>query len=414
MLAYCTNVHAGRTLAETEANLDRFSTRVRELAAPADDPSASIGLGLWLSAASARELRETGGAKAFRDRLLAKGLRVVTLNGFPYGDFHAEVVKHAVYEPHWADPRRLAYTIDLAHLLVELLPDGTTDASISTLPIGWRASFTNEGCGCSVGLAAAQLTTMAKTLRAIEDATGVRIHLDLEPEPGCVLDTSRDVVDLFEQAFRPSDDIDHRRYLGVNHDVCHAAVMFEPQTAALRMYREHDIALGKIQVSSAVEVDFDAIDDEEERDRTLAVYRDFVEPRYLHQTSIRTGLEPHFDVQTFEDLPIALANRAEHQVPLGLWRTHFHVPIFMTGRDGWSSTRPEIERCLAALPIDAPMPTLEVETYAWQVLPGCLHAGDDGLAAGIAEELRWLRGLLGSIHHGGHGVTRRATEGDLG
>lgn len=394
---YCTNVHAGRTLAETEANLVRYAPRVRELAAAKDDPGAEIGLGLWLSAESARELRETGGAKAFRDRLLEKGLRVLTFNGFPYGDFHAEVVKHAVYEPHWADPRRLAYTIDLAELLVDLIPEGTTDASISTLPIGWRRSFTNEGCGCSIGLATSQLVEAAKTLRGIEDRTGIRIHLDLEPEPGCVLDTSRDVVDLFEQGFTPSDDVDHRRYLGVNHDVCHSAVMFEPQTAALRTYREHGIGLGKIQISSAVEVDFDAITQEEEREEVLRSYRGFVEPRYLHQTSIRTGTAPHFDVQTFEDLPVALSNRAEHQVPTGTWRTHFHVPIFMTEGDRWGTTRPEIERCLAALPVDEPRPTLEVETYAWEVLPGCLYAGDEGLAAGIAEELRWLRGVVSEL-----------------
>lgn len=394
---YCTNVHAGRTLEETEANLDRFAVRVRELTAPESDPAAPIGLGLWLSAESARELRASNGARALRDRLGAKGLHVTTLNGFPYGDFHADVVKHAVYEPHWADPRRLAYTVDLAHLLVDLLPDGTADASISTLPIGWRASFTNEGCGCSVGLAAAQLVEMAKVLRSIEDDSGTRIHLDLEPEPGCVLDTSRDVVDLFDQAFRPSDDVDHRRYLGVNHDVCHAAVMFEPQTAALRTYREHEIAIGKIQVSSAVEIDFDAMDDDEHRAAVLESYRGFVEPRYLHQTSIRTGVEPHFDVQTYEDLPIALANRADHQVPFGTWRTHFHVPIFMTEGDRWGTTQAEIERCLAALPSDRDRPTLEVETYAWEVLPGCLYAGDEGLAAGIAEELRWLRGLLETI-----------------
>ena len=103
---YCTNVHAGRTLAETEANLGRFAPRVRELVASAEEPDAELGLGLWLSAETARELRETGGARAFRDRLLDQGLRVVTFNGFPYGDFHAEVVKHAVYEPHWAVVRR--------------------------------------------------------------------------------------------------------------------------------------------------------------------------------------------------------------------------------------------------------------------------------------------------------------------
>ena len=69
----------------------------------------------------------------------------------------------------------------------------------------------------------------------------------------------------------------------------------------------------------------------------------------------------------------------------------------MTEGDRWGTTQAEIERCLAALPSDRDRPTLEVETYAWEVLPGCLYAGDEGLAAGIAEELRWLRGLLETI-----------------
>ena len=81
-------------------------------------------------------------------------------------------------------------------------------------------------------------------------------------------------------------------------------------------------------------------------------------------------------------------------MPAGTWRTHFHVPIFVAEGERWGTTQAEIERCLAALPSDEPRPTLEVETYAWEVLPSCLYAGDDGLAAGIAEELRWLRNLV--------------------
>jgi hypothetical protein len=52
------------------------------------------------------------------------------------------------------------------------------------------------------------------------------------------------------------------------------------------------------------------------------------------------------------------------------------------------------------LPKDLPLPMLEVETYAWDVLPNCLYAGDEGLAAGIAEELRWLRGTIENIRGG--------------
>ena len=50
-------------------------------------------------------------------------LEVVTLNGFPYQAFHAPVVKRAVYHPSWADAERSAYTLGLARLLAQLLPD---------------------------------------------------------------------------------------------------------------------------------------------------------------------------------------------------------------------------------------------------------------------------------------------------
>ena len=55
------------------------------------------------------------------------------------------------------------------------------------------------------------------------------------------------------------------------------------------------------------------------------------------------------------------------------------------------TTRSEIAACLAALPPD-PHRTIEVETYAWTVLPEGLQTGR--LADGIAAEIRWLREAL--------------------
>lgn len=55
-----------------------------------------------------------------------------TLNGFPYGGFHAPSVKAGVFQPTWADTARCDYTIDLATILAELLPDVSV-GSISTL-----------------------------------------------------------------------------------------------------------------------------------------------------------------------------------------------------------------------------------------------------------------------------------------
>ena len=246
-LAYCTNVHAGTNLEETIRNIEAYAPAVRTLFCP----DKQLGIGLWLSAESARELEERQSALDLKAHLHDLGIDVVTMNGFPYGNFHADIVKHDVYEPHWGDPRRLEYTLQLARLLTKLLPDGTSDASISTLPIGWRPSFSDES---SIESAAEQLKRCAKELQNLHAETGICVHVDLEPEPGCVFDTADDVVRFFNRYLQ--GDI-YREYIRVCHDICHSAVMFEPQTAALRTYREHGVQVGKIQVSSAIEINFD-------------------------------------------------------------------------------------------------------------------------------------------------------------
>ena len=371
--AYCTNVVAGRTLEESCTSVGRTFGAVRDAVVP----RGRLPIGLWLSARAATQLEESvEGAAGMRERLGAHGLDVVTLNGFPYHDFHDAEVKHRVYEPHWADARRALHTERLANLLVDLVPPGTRRASISTLPLGWRQRFSVEGCGASVGVACALLEQLVRSLARLEDRTGVRVTVDLEPEPGCMLDRSRDAVGFFEHALRARPgEPDPRRYLGVCHDVCHAAVMFEGQADVLRAYRDAGIPVNKVQVSSAISADGSA--------ESLAVLAGFAEPRWLHQTCVRAA---DGGVRFWEDIPFALA--AE---PAGEWRTHFHVPVFAERLGALGTTQGAIDDCLAELaawPADE-RPTIELETYAWDALPEAARAGD-GLAQGIAREIRWL------------------------
>ena len=376
--AYCTNVVAGRTIEETCRNVERTFGEVARIVG--HDP---LPVGLWLSAASARQLAESvGGAPALRERLAASGLSVVTLNGFPYHDFHGAEVKHRVYEPHWADARRAMHTELLAELLVELVPPGTRTASISTLPLGWRAGFSTEGCGASVGVACAFLQQLVRALARIEDRTGVRVTVDLEPEPGCMLDRASDVLGFFEHALHPrAGEPDPRRYLGVCHDCCHAAVMFEDQREVLRGYRDAGIRVNKVQVSSAVSADGDP--------DSLAVLAGFAEPRWLHQTCVR-GADGR--VAFFEDIPWALAAH-----PRGEWRTHFHVPVDARRLGALGTTQGAILECLdevSSWPVGE-RPAFELETYSWDALPADV-AGASTLSQRIAAELSWLAGEMRS------------------
>ncbi|MCE9592280.1 MAG: metabolite traffic protein EboE [Planctomycetes bacterium] len=379
-LAYCTNVHAGATLEQTLANLEKHACAVRRIVCP----DKTMGVGLWLSAEAAQQVVTENRTTELRAWLAERDLTVRTMNGFPYGNFHEAVVKHAVYEPDWADPRRLEYTKHLITILAALLP-ANGEGSISTLPIGWRPSFAMSMVRQRG--AAEQLLDLVHFLARVELDTGRYIHIDLEPEPGCLLDTAADVIGFFERyLLKNPDEVSVRAYLRVCHDICHSAVMFEPQEEVIRAYTRAGLGVGKVQVSSAVRVAFDELP-EAHRAQAMEQLRAFDEPRYLHQTCVRG--KPTSKPVFHEDLSAALAG-VSGEVG-GEWRVHFHVPLFLEQFGQLGTTQEQILPAVRAA-IAAGTKHFEVETYAWSVLPPELRTGE--LAEGIAREMTWLAGVM--------------------
>lgn len=399
---YCTNVHAGVSLDEAKANLDRIATQVRQLVAP----DARLPVGLWLAERAAMQLKLADETPRLRDWLDERSLKAYTFNGFPQGDFHQAVVKHAVYEPTWLEESRVEYTCALADILCGLLP-GTQSGSISTLPLGWphRPWQASE-----FQRTADNLRRVARHLRSLSETTGHEIVLAIEPEPGCVLDTAADLLTFFQEFLFDEAQPFIRQHITVCHDICHSAVMFETQAAALQSYADAGIRIGKVQVSCAIEVPWP----ESGNDAVLLVQtydqlRTFNEPRYLHQT---TRLAPQTGaVELLDDLPAALQNWIDNSNgskrppswPSAPWRIHFHVPIYTQRFGMLNATSDDIPAAIAAL--DASRDLLvenrpwftgdyEVETYAWSVLPPELQSSD--LAHGIARELQHFSKVLQS------------------
>src|SRR5690606_4005941 len=139
---------------------------------------------------------------------------------------------------------RSKYTLDLAIILSQLLPEGA-EGSISTLPIGWPrpgavSSWDEERE--RLDAAGRRLTDIVHSLARLELDTGSVCPVEREPEPGCLIDTAPDVVRFFEEHLLGTrDDLSIHSYLRVCHDVCHSAVMFEPQAESLAAYRRAGI-----------------------------------------------------------------------------------------------------------------------------------------------------------------------------
>ncbi len=374
-IGYCTNVHAGPTLTLMQAELTRHTLAVKQQFSPQN----TMGVGLWFSANAAEEL---AASPAKVDEVAAwlkgQGLLPFTLNGFPYGNFHQDVVKHQVYLPVWGDVLRTEYTCRLADVLHRLLPTGL-EGSISTLPIAWG---TPELSLDQWQAAAQEFAKVAQHLHRLEQETGRLIHVCIEPEPGCALDTADDLVGFFHQhLLKAAPESIVRRHLRICHDVCHSMVMFEEQGDALRAYHAAGIEVGKVQVSSAVLLKLDELS-AAERPQALEQLAKFVEPRYLHQTVVRSEGKTHF----FEDLPLAL--QALGASAKGEWRVHFHVPIYLERFGFVQTSRPQIIECLQLAKTLTNCHHFEAETYAWGVLPEPLR--QPTLAHGIAQEMQWL------------------------
>jgi len=381
-LGYCTNVHAGADLQTTRQNLQQHALGVKQLVSP----NAPMGIGLWLSASAAAKLRQDEQFDDFRDWLTESGLVPYTMNGFPFGDFHQEIVKHNVYQPTWSEPARQAYTADLVNLLDRLLP-AKQEATISTLPICWGTPAPAEA---DLQQAAQHLLELAEQLRQLEEESGRCISICLEPEPGCYLDRSEDIVNFFQSYLLPAGNEETtRRYLRVCHDVCHAAVMFEPQAEVLNRYVNAGLQVGKVQVSSAVILPRE-VTSSADLAPALEQLAGFAEDRYLHQTVVQSsdGNSTRF----YEDLHIALDEIDLSKAAGTEWRVHFHVPIYLETFAHLHTSRSDVEACLATCQQLDLKTSFEVETYAWGVLPAELQVPE--LATGIAREIEWFKQLM--------------------
>jgi hypothetical protein len=374
---YCTNVHAGASLEQTLANLKQYALAIKQKVTP----DAPMGVGLWLANPVVEYLIKENRIQMLKAFLDSHGLVAFTFNGFPYGNFHEQVVKKSVYQPDWSDTQRLDYTKNLATLLAQLTPEGQ-QGSISTLPLGWLS----EPCDAGFYEASAEnLLKLAEFLAQMEKETGRLIHIAIEPEPGCVLDTAEDVIHFYQTHLlsKGKDEI-VLRYLRICHDICHSAVMFEEQPAAIKAYEALGIKIGKVQISSAVQAAFARMDDETAR-QAYCQLKSFDEQRYLHQTCIAQKNSNPDSVEFYDDLSLAIASNP----PCGIWRTHFHLPIFLETFGLLQSTQNDIIRCLDCIQHISDCKHFEVETYAWNVLPATLQCHD--LSEGIAQELLWLR-----------------------
>ena len=388
-LSYSTLVHLGDTWEEMNSSLRTFVPQVKHRVSP----DAPFAVSLRISAESAKTLTNSPEERAsLKDFLKQEDLYVYTVNAFPYGPFKGGVVMERVYEPDWTSMDRVNYTNSIADILAEITPAGI-NPSIQTAPLAFKPNVANEEY---VAKFTRNVFQVVKHLLELEQRTGKRVKLAIEPEPACYLETTDETVTYFTDRIYSRAGIKElaslagipiseaegviRRYLGIVFDIGHQSVGFENITESLNKLRNAGIPIFKLQEAASLWV-------ERLTTEQLPALRRFTDTIYLSQTSLKRDGKITKYLNLGEALDAYEANPVETEM-----RTHFHVPVFLDEIGPFKTTRFGVQEALR-MHRDQPLSDhLEIETYTWDVLPADLLSGD--IVDNVTRELEFVKNEL--------------------
>ncbi|WP_236979196.1 metabolite traffic protein EboE [Membranihabitans maritimus] len=387
-LTYCSNIHPG------EDWQDHFRELKNNIPAIKKDvsPNGPMGIGLRLANEASKALCNDNQFYQLTNWLKDNDCFVFTMNGFPYGGFHNTRVKDQVHTPDWTTDDRFEYTKRLFSLLSNLLPGEIQSGGISTSPLSYRPWWSDtKQLDATIHTATLNILKTAEYLSRIYEESGQFLHLDIEPEPDGILGNASDFfawyLDILEPMARKyfghpekgSEII--RRHIQMCFDVCHFAVSYENPEEIVHTLEKNEIRVGKIQISSALEIDLEK--ESEDKIQSLA---QFDEPVYLHQVVAQLN---RGGIESFRDLDSALSGYTHGKYTS--WRVHFHVPIFIEKFGLLQSTQKEIKDTLDLLKERKFTDHLEIETYTWGVLPKEMQVPTD---KSIIREINWVKDYL--------------------
>ena len=390
-LSYCTNIHPGESWKETFENLKKYIPQIKSDLAP----DQAFGIGLRLSNEASLVLAQPEELVAFKSWLKEQNAYVFTMNGFPYGGFHGQVVKDDVHTPDWTTKERRDYTIRLFEILAELLPD-QMQGGISTSPLSYRFWFSAQNeLDRAITKSTTHLVQVVAKLIEIKQKTGKTLHLDIEPEPDGILENTAEMLAFFKDWLLPmgtrdlmdtlqmsKEDAEKaiKEHIRLCYDVCHFALVYEKPKDVFQAMDAAGIKIGKIQISAALKLNLPK--GVEERNAIRNTLLPFAESTYLHQV---IGRNSEGQLESFRDLDQAL--KQLESTELEEWRIHFHVPVFLSDYGQVASTQSDILEVLAYLKTNQVTDHLEVETYTWDVLPEGMTMD---IQSSIIRELSWV------------------------
>jgi sugar phosphate isomerase/epimerase len=358
LLGYALNAFPYNSLAELWPVIETDAPRIKARCFPDEEFPIEVRFSERIVAELLADCNHIARLKHLLD---VHDLRLITVNGFVMPPFHGQPLKERVYRPAWHESAaRARFTNACLDLLAQLAPVDAPFVSVS-VPFGALKPTAMDAV-------APNILACAEHAAAIEQRTGVRCVVALEPEPGLCVETTGETIGFFER-FVPAD---RRRHLGVNFDLSHQLVQFEDPVESVERLLRAGVPLAKIHLSNAAEFT-----------RFKPFYDDSI---YLHQL---VGVNARGERVWFSlDWPLEPPPREATR-----FRCHYHLAVCPQPQSPVGTTLAEVERFVRhharGGSLDPAVPFV-IETYTWVEQ----LRGPDRLVANICAELDWVRQLM--------------------
>ncbi|QQG46733.1 MAG: metabolite traffic protein EboE [Candidatus Azosocius agrarius] len=384
-LLYCTNIHNGEFWKDILYVLKFHSRKLRNILLNYD----AFGIGLRISNFAVLDLNKFSYILELKKWLMCNNFYIKSLNGFPYGFFSSNYIKDDVYFPNWSNFNRYLYTRRLI-LFFSVILGKYNNGGISTVPISYKYFVYNFIYNNVYIKSVKYLCNLIILLFNVYFNKKILLHLDVEPEPDCVVSNTSDFIFFFKKwlisrceiylvlffpFYKKNVIFSIFDYIKICFDFCHSAVQFETLKQSFNSIFIFDVNFGKFQISSALKLDLKFYNN-------INIFSYLPETPYVHQV---IGNTFYGDIITYKD--ISLSFLFLYKKNFMEYRVHYHVPIFLEFYGIFESTQKYIIDIINFIKNKKGNFLFEIETYTFDILPCYLKLN---VLYSLKREYEWL------------------------
>jgi len=392
-ITYCSNIFKEQTLLKLLLKIENYSNKLRF-----KFNTKTLGLSLCISNSLSNNLNNIDSLSFFLKWLTNNKLYMYSINGFVYKTFHIKKIKENIYYPDWTSNKRFLYTKKLI-LLLDIINNILYNGSISTVPVSSMFFLQKKNIKYFFYKTSININKILFILIDLYNNKKKYIHLDIEPEPYCLIENIINFIFFYNNWITPLSiqflykklkinkikSIYHiKNHINLCYDICHFSIICNNHLNIIKLIKKNNISIGRLQISSALKALFYKNANLNTILKTELLF--LINSNFLHQTTL---INKKKYIYKYPDIFPALNSDLNNIIEL---RTHCHLPIYMNHYKNFLfTTNNETKNCILKILKTFKIYHLEIETYTYNFI------SKKNKIISIIKEYLWLINLIEKI-----------------